>query len=129
MKKIIVLILGVAMGLMMTVVATAPAQASSIYNQNVSCSGSNAVSGYMTIYTFSDGSTEIHAQIYDGGASAPHNWDVWLYRNDTAIRTDHVTGDHYFLWFPDNTSGLTDWKFRFANNARTINCTAEILTN
>lgn len=126
MKKMMMVLFA---ALMTTLSLMAPADAASNYSQVVSCTGSNMVGGQMLLWTYSDGSAEVNAYINDGGASAPHNWDVWLYRNDTAIRTDHVTGDASFYWFPDNPSGLTDWKFRFANNARTINCTAEILSN
>lgn len=126
-KKIIALGAMLATLIVMLGMALSPASAT-YYEKVVSCDGGNAsISGYEGLYTGS-GDLDAIVRIYDvPNSDGWHHWDLWLYRNGDTVRTGHEFGPSVTNWYNiTNPSGPDAFKFRFANDSRTINCTATI---
>src|SRR6478736_4448658 len=95
LKKVTMLIAAIAMTIAMALTMVSPAQAYDAYDATID---------------------------YDNNGY--HHWDFWLYRDGDAIRSGSTYGPDSWSWSVTDPAGPDTLKFRYANDARTINCVA-----
>lgn len=129
MKKIFVLIIGLAMALAMSM---APAQATVGWGspwdsfKQLDC-GSAPQTGHLAVNVGSDGRFYVEGDLNDAGSGAPHNWN-WrmLHNGDVSYRGDGTSGSFTRHETMVNLSGPDTIKFAVDNDSGTIHCQATL---
>src|SRR6478735_4105072 len=124
LKKIMMMIAAMAMTLAMALTMAAPAQAYDAYNLN-GCDGGGSGLKVDIGVVYGNGNFITDVDIYDNPDNR-HSWDWWIYRNGVEVRHGHEWGNFFGTYVIDNPTGPDTLKFRAANDARTINCTASL---
>ena len=116
------LIAAIAMTIAMALTMVSPAQAYDAYDATT-CTGSTHTNGHIAVWDRVGGTWDVDAAIdYDNNGY--HHWDFWLYRDGDAIRSGSTYGPDSWSWSVTDPAGPDTLKFRYANDARTINCVA-----